>query len=77
MPPDEGVRNQFDLWPGYRDFEPTNALFITRAAEPSSEIVREFAQVRPLPPIPIPEAQAWKLFFCERYAAATHPGEAP
>ena len=64
------IRNQFDLWPGYADFEVTNALFMSRAATPLPEIKHEFEAVTPLPGvIPIPEAKDWNFFLCERFGA--------
>ena len=75
--PTAGVHTQFDLWPGYSDFEVTNALLMTRATQPTPEIEREFESVRALPgAIPIPEAAPWHFFICERFGA-TKPATEP
>jgi len=75
--PTVGVHTQFDLWPSYFDFEVTNALLMTRAAQPTPEIVREFEAVHPLPgAIPTPEAAPWHFFLCERFGA-TKPASEP
>ncbi|SDT86650.1 Dolichyl-phosphate-mannose-protein mannosyltransferase [Verrucomicrobium sp. GAS474] len=59
---------QFDFWAGYGSWEgeASNALLMLRTAEVPEAVRKDFALVRPLPPIPIPEAKGWHFFLCER-----------
>ena len=64
---------QFDFWEasGFKEGEgeAPNALLLLRAAEVPDSVRRDFAVIRPLPAIPIPEADGWRFFLCERIAA--------
>jgi 4-amino-4-deoxy-L-arabinose transferase-like glycosyltransferase len=74
--PHRAVETQFDLWPGYQDFETTNALYVGDGGPLPHEIETGFQNVRPLPGIPIPEAQRFHFYLCERFGAtksATEP----
>ena len=74
--PHHAAETQFDLWPGYQDFETTNAVLVTDGAAVPHEIETGFQNVHALPGIPIPEAQRFHFFLCERFGstkAATEP----
>ncbi|MDE1169975.1 MAG: glycosyltransferase family 39 protein [Verrucomicrobium sp.] len=71
VPSHDKIHSQFDLWPGYLDFEVSSALLMTRDAQPPAVVPRQFQTVRPLPGIPIPEAEAWDFFLCDRLASGT------
>ncbi|HEY8965988.1 MAG TPA: glycosyltransferase family 39 protein [Candidatus Methylacidiphilales bacterium] len=59
---------QFDFWSGYASDvgEATNVLLMLRSDQVPETVRKDFAAIRPLPPIPIPEAAPYHFFLCEK-----------
>ncbi len=73
--PMEGIHSQYDLWANYNDFNGATAIFLSRnLTTPPGEMIREFAEIKTLHDIAIPEQAPWRLFLCEHFGASGPAG---